>query len=187
MKQFFLLTLALTITLFSACGDDDNVNPIVFIGNPDGWMIQTVTSDFQARADAAIAAVTDQELIDAGLTRTEVTDIYNTRVADATQVEPCDQDDGLFFSADGATQLLRRFTFCPDGDLNVLDGFHARAYSLNGNATMITFRDVDGSNADVYTIEELSATSLGMSQTRTVTDTLLGTFMYDIDYELTAF
>lgn len=187
MKQFFLLSLALTISLFSACGDDDNLNPIIFIGAVDGWMIQTVTSDFQSQADAAIAAVTDQEFMDAGFTRAEVTELYNTRVANATQVEPCDQDDGLFFSADGATQLLRRFTFCPDGDLNVLDRFHARAYSLNANASMITFRDANGANADVYTVEELSATTLAMSQARTVTDTLIGTFMYDIDYEFSAF
>ncbi len=187
MKQFLLLSLALTIGLFSGCGDDDDVNPIVFIGAVDGWMIQSVTSDFQAQADAAIAGVSDADLMAASLTRAELTTTYNTRVADATQVEACDQDDGLFFSADGATQLLRRFEFCPDGDLNVLDRFHARGYSLTGDASSITFRDLVGGSPDVYDIEELSATKLRFSQTRMVTDTLVGTFMYDIAYDLTAF
>ncbi len=187
MKQFFLLALALTITLFSACGDDDDVNPIIFIGAVDGWMIQTVTSDFQAQADAAIANVTDEEFMTANLTRAEVTATFNTRVANVTQVEPCDQDDGLFFSADGATQLLRRFEFCPDGDLNVLDVFHARAYSLTANASSITFRDANGANADTYDVDELTATKLRFSKTRSVEDTLVGTFMYDVEYDLTAF
>lgn len=185
MKQFFLITLALTITLFSACGDDDDVNPIIFIGNPDGWTIQTVTSDFQAQADAAIANVTDEAFMTAGRTRAEVTVIYNDLVADVVNVDPCDQDDGLFFSADGATQLLRRFEFCPGGDLNVLDVFHARAYTFNANATSLTFRDANGSNADVYDVDELSAANLRFSKTRSVVDTLVGTFMYDIEYSLT--
>ena len=186
MKQFFLITLALTITLFSACADDDDTNPIIFIGNPDGWMIQSVDSDFQAKADAAIANLTDEELMAASRTRAEVTATYNDRVANVTNVDPCDQDDGLFFSADGATQLLRRFEFCPDGDLNVLDVFHARAYALNAGATSITFRDANGANADVYDVNELSAASLRLSKTRSVADTLVGTFMYDIQYNLTA-
>ena len=188
MKQFFLLTLALTITLFAGCGnDDDDVNPIVFIGTIDGWMIEAVTSNYQAQADAAIASVTEEDLAAAGLTRAEVTSIFNTRIADATQVEPCDQDDGLFFSPEGATQLLRRFEFCPDGDLNVLDVFHARAYSLTGDASQITFRALNGSNADVYNIDELSVAKFRFGKTRTVSDTLVGTFMYDIEYDLTAF
>lgn len=187
MKQFFLFALVLTITLFSSCGDDDDVNPIIFIGAVEGWMIQTVTSDFEAQADAAIATVTDEELMAASLTRAEVTAIFDTLIANVTQVEPCDQDDGLFFSVEGATQLLRRFTFCPNGDLNVLDRFHARAYSLTADASSITFRDANGANADVYQVEELTETKLRFSQTRTVTDTLIGTFMYDIEYDFTGF
>jgi hypothetical protein len=186
MKQFFFITLALTITLFSACNDDDDVNPIIFIGNPDGWMIQTVTSNFQAQADAAIASVTDEALMTAGLTRAEVTTIYNERVANVVNVDPCDQDDGLFFSADGATQLLRRFTFCPDGDLNVLDVFHAKSYTLNANATSLTFRDANGANGDLYDVGELSAANLRFGRTRSVSDTLVGTFMYNIEYSLSA-
>ena len=187
MKQFFLSLMALTILTFSACGDDDDVNPIIFIGAVDGWMIESVTSDFQARADAAVAAVTDEALAAAGRTRAEVTEDFNQRVADATQVEDCDQDDGLFFSADGATQLLRRFTVCPDGDLNVLDRFHARAYALTADAASLTFRDASGSNPDTYAVEELTATKLRISQVRTLEDSLVGTFMYDIEYDFTAF
>lgn len=186
MKQFFLLTLALAITLFSACGDDDDVNPVVFIGNPNGWTIQSIESNFQAQADAAIADLTDEELMAANRTRAEVTAIFNDRVADVTEVDPCDQDDGLFFSGQGATQLLRRFTPCPDGDLNVLDVFHAKAYGLNAGATSITFRDVNGSNPDTYDVDELTATNFSLSKTRTVSDTLVGSFMYDIQYNLTS-
>jgi hypothetical protein len=186
MKQFFLLTLALSVTLFAGCVEDD-VNPIVFIGAADGWMIESVTSNYQAQADAAIASVTDETFAAADTTRAEVTAIYNTRVANATQVEPCDQDDGLFFSPQGATQLLRRFDICQNGDLNVLDVFHARAYSLTGDASTITFRDVTGANSDAYNVDELTATKLRFSKTRTVEDTLIGTFMYDIAYDLTAF
>lgn len=187
MKQFFLLILALTVLFFSGCGDDEDLNPIIFISPIDGWQIQTVTSDFQAQADAAIAAVTEEELMVANLTRAEVTAIFDERVANTTQVEACDQDDGLFFSPEGATQLLRRFEFCPDGDLNVLDIFHARAYSLTASASSITFRNVDGTNADTYDVDELAQTKLRFSQTRTVSDTLVGTFMYDIEYDFTGF
>ncbi|MCX8210669.1 MAG: hypothetical protein OTI34_06470 [Lewinella sp.] len=186
MKQFFFIILTLTITFFSACADDDDVNPIVFIGNFDGWTIQSVDSDFQAKADAAIANLTDEELMAAGRTRAEVTATYNDRVANVTNVDPCDQDDGLFFSTEGATQLLRRFTLCPDGDLNVLDVFHARAYSLNAGVTSIIFRDANGANADAYDVDELSAANFSLSKTRSVSDALVGTFMYDIQYNLMA-
>ncbi|TXF91647.1 hypothetical protein FUA23_00245 [Neolewinella aurantiaca] len=186
MKQFLLFSLALTITLFSACGDDDDVSPLVFIGNPDGWMIETIESDYQAQADAAIAGVTDEEFAAAGRTRAGVAAEYDSLVAIVTLVEPCDQDDGLFFSVEGATQLLRRFEICENGDLNVLDVFHARAYALNASATTITFRDVTGANPVVYDVDELSENNLSFSGTRMVSDTIVGDFSYDIQYNLIA-
>lgn len=190
MKNFPSLLLLSGITFatlsFSTCGSDDDVNPISFIGRDFGWAIESVTSDFQERADAAIAALTDEEIAAAGRTRAEITETFNTIVDRETNVDDCDRDDGLFFVDNGEIRVLKGDVMCPEaGDPSVLDPFNNLNYVTNADATMMMVRFPGGALQSTYTIVELRDGLLELEQRRTVTDTLVGSVAYDISYRLT--
>ena len=190
MKRFPFLLISFSLLLaalsFSACGGDDDVNPITFIGRPFGWAIVSVTSDFQQQTDAAIAALTDEEIAAAGRTRAEITEAYNTIIARQTNVDDCDLDDGLFFVDNGEVRVLKGDVICPEaGDPSVLGTFDGNNYITNADATEMTIRFPGGMVQSIYTISVLTDGMMELEQRRVVSDTLVGDVRYDISYRLT--
>lgn len=184
MKQSYLLLL-LTVLLIAACGNDDSINPISFIGNDNGWVIESVTSDYQVQADAAIAALTEEALMMAGRTRAEVQAQFDASIATQTNVEDCDRDDLLFFVDNGEMRVIKGNVICAEpGDPTVLAIFNQNNYSTNADATRMTIRRSDGSTVGVYDITELTADIMQLDQRRTVTDTLVGPVEYDFQFRL---
>lgn len=190
MKRFPSLLISFSLLLavlsFSTCGDDEGVSPISFIGRPFGWTIQSVTSDFQQQADAAIAALTDEEISAAGRTRAEITEEYNFTISQQTSVDDCDLDDGLFFADNGEMRVLQGDVRCPEsGDPSVVGVFNNFNYITNADATEMTIRFPGGSFQSTYTITELTNEIMELEQSRVISDTLVGDVVYDISYRLT--
>ncbi|MFK8162789.1 MAG: hypothetical protein AB8H12_10035 [Lewinella sp.] len=190
MKQsitfFFLFVLTLTTISFSSCGGDDDVNPIAFIGRDFGWAIESVNSNFQESADAAIAALSDEDIAAAGRTRAGITASFDTLIATQTNVEACDLDDALFFIENGAVQILKGDVMCPEtGDPSVFAPFNNTNYSTNFDASVMTFRRSDGSTQGVYDVVVLVEGMMQLDQRRVISDTLVGNVEYDISYRLT--
>lgn len=185
MKQFILFALIAAAFISTGCGSDDDFNPISFIGREAGWIIETINSDFQVQADAAIAALTDEQLSAAGRTRAELTASFNARVATQTQVEDCDRDDILFFLESGQMSILRGSVTCPEaGDPTVLAPFNNNTYTTNAAATRMTVRRLDGTIIHNYSITSLTPERMQLEERRTVADTLVGEVVYDISYGL---
>ncbi len=183
MKQFYFGFLVLLLS--AACGDDDDINPISFIGNDNGWIIESVVSDFQAQADAAIAALTEAQLMNAGRTRAEIQEQFDALIATQTGVEACDLDDILFFVENGEMRIIKGNVDCPEpGNPTVLAPFNQNNYTTNADATLMTVRRSDGLTLGVYTIVELTADVMQLDQRRSVTDTLVGVVAYDFSYRL---
>jgi hypothetical protein len=190
MKRFpfYLISFSLVLAVLSVstCGDDEGVSPISHIGRPFGWTIESVTSDFQQQADAAIAALTDEDIAAAGRTRAEITDDYNAIIAGQTNVDDCDLDDGLFFADIGEIRVLQGNVFCPEpGDPSVLGIFDNLNYITNADATEMTIRFPGGAFQSTYTIIELTNEIMELEQRRVISDTLVGNVEYDINYRLT--
>jgi hypothetical protein len=190
MKRFpsFLISLSLLLAAlsFSACGDDDNVSPITFIGRPFGWELAAVTSDFQQQADAAISALTDEEIAAAGRTRAEIVETFNTIIARETNFDDCDRDDNLVFVDNGEIRVLKGAVICPEpGDPSVMAPFDNNNYITNADATQMTVRFPGGAVQSIYTITVLLDGLMELEQRRTVADTLVGVVAYEISYRLT--
>lgn len=185
MKQFFLCSSIFALSLGFGCVSDDDFNPISFIGREAGWVIETINSDFQVQADAAIAALTDEQISAAGLTRAELTASYNARVASLTQVDDCDRDDVLFFLDDGQMRIIKGSITCMGaGDPTVLASFNNNVYSTDSGATRMTIRRPDGTIIHNYSINSLTPERMQLDERRTVADTLVGDIIYDLSYLL---
>jgi hypothetical protein len=189
MKQFpsLLITFSLLLAAlsFSTCGSDDDVSPITYIGRPTGWVIESVTSDFQQQADAAIAALTDEEIAAAGRTRAEIIEGFNTIIARETSFDDCDRDDGLFFVDNGEVRILQGDVICPGvGDPSVLAPFDNKNYITNAAGTEMTIRFPGGMVQSRYNMPVLMDGLMELEQQRTVSDTLVGDVRYDINYRL---
>lgn len=193
MKRFPSLLISFSLILaalsFSTCGNDDDVSPITYIGRAGGWTISTINSDFQQQADAAIAALSDEEIAAAGRTRAEITEAYNTTIARETNIDDCDLDDGLFFVDNGEVRVFQGDVFCPEpGDPTVLAPFDADYnYRTNADATEMTIRFPGGQVQSVYNITELLDGLIELEQRRILADTLVGDVRYDISYRLIGF
>jgi hypothetical protein len=189
MKRFPFLFITFSLLLaalsFSSCGDDDDVNPISFIGRPVGWSLESVTSNFQQQADAAIAAITDEEIAAAGRTRAEITETFNTIIARETNFDDCDRDDGLYFVDNGEVRVLQGDVICPEpGDPSVMASFDGNNYITNAAGTEMTIRFPGGTIQSRYNIPVLMDGLMELEQQRTVSDTLVGDVEYDINYRL---
>jgi hypothetical protein len=189
MKRFtsYLVSLSLILAVlsFSTSGDDDNVNPRTHLGRTFGWALTSVTSDFQQQAEAAIAALTDEEISAAGRTRAEITESFNTIIARETNFEDCDRDEALVFIDNGEIRVQKGDVLCPEpGDPSVIGSFNNKNYTTNADATEMTIRFPDGAFNSIYTITVLTDEIMELEQRRTVSDTLVGDVMYNISYRL---
>lgn len=185
MKQFLLYASMFVLLLGFGCGSDDDFNPVTFIGREDGWVVNAVNSDFQVQADAAIAALTDEQLSAAGLTRAELTATYDARVATQTEVMDCDRDDVLYFLGNGEMRIIKGSVTCPEtGDPTVLASFNNNNFTTDASATRIVVRRPNGGTIHTYAISILTVDQMQLDERRTITDTLVGEIVYDLSYVL---
>lgn len=187
MNRPFLLLTFLVLCLTVGCDDDDGLSPITNIGRVDGWRVHLIFSDFATQAEDAIANVSDAALAAADTTRSEISAAYAARVAQVTDVDDCDRDDVVIFSTDGATGVVQGGVTCPGtGDPTVLFPFRGLNFATDADATELRLRNAQGQTVSTYEIRTLTGDRFILGQRRTVVDTLLGDFTYDIEYQLIA-
>lgn len=183
MKQFYILSV-LVLFFASGCLEDPEISPISRIGRPQGWFVNAVVSNFDTQVAAAIASTDDASFSAADTTRAGVTAIYEARIAAITQVEACDRDDIIFFLQEGPIRIIQMLEQCPEaGDPTVLARFQDRTWSTDGTATILRIRN-GGVNQAVYEVLEITDQDFRIRDTREVVDTLIGTFTYDIEYQM---
>jgi hypothetical protein len=185
MKQFTLLLFGLFL-LSSGCGGDDD-NRLTLIGRADGWRVASVSSDLESLADAAIAALTEEQLSTDSRTRADIQQQYDLRIARETQVDDCDKDEILFFIENGQMRIIRGNVPCPEpGDPNVLVGFNDNFYQSDFDATQLVFRTSGGDQLATYEVLELTSSIFRLQTERTVIDSLVPTLVYQVAYTLEA-
>lgn len=184
MKRFTLF--ASLLVLFSlGCGEDSTINPISQIGRADGWKISAITSDMEQKVDAAIAALTDEQINADPRSREELEQEYEERISTTTIVDECDRDDVFFFVSNGTMRLILLGANCPaDGFSHPLFVFNDRTYSVNNDASEVTIRSSGGVFLDRFNVVEISENSFILEGPRSISDTIFTDLTYQIRYDL---
>lgn len=191
MKQLSLLAFLLVL-LVSACGDDDDDGDLLFdriarIGRADGWRLASVDSDFDARVNAAIDGLTDEQIAADTRTRDDLRQQYSPFIRAATTVDECDRDDILFFVQNGAMRIIGGDVECPvGGDPSPILRFNDRTYTTDGTASELTVRASSGELTGVYEIFDLTDEQFNFGTEVEVQDSIFTDLTYSIRYNLVA-
>ncbi|MEM6770859.1 MAG: hypothetical protein AAF597_09770 [Bacteroidota bacterium] len=186
MKRITLLA-ACFVFLSLGCGGDMEVNPIAQIGRADGWLLASITSDMETQVDAAIAALTDEQIDNDPRSRENIEAEYETAVRRTTVVDACDQDDLFFFFNTGVFRLISSGVACAAGsDANPLSEYQDLSYSVNSEATELTIRTNGGVFRDRFTFVEITPDRLVFEGPRVIRDSLFNDLTYQIRYDLIA-
>lgn len=187
MKQIAILSF-LILLLAAGCGSDDDdgfFNRIAQIGRLDGWIINEVISDYGAKVNDAIDALTDEEIAADPRSREELRMQYAALIRTATVVDDCDRDDVLFFLDNGLMRIILGDDACgTEGDPNPLARFHDRTYSVNIDATEMSVRANTGVFLGLYELDELNSGVFSFETEASVADSIFTNLTYNIRYEL---
>lgn len=187
MKSIVTLLAVGLLLLAASCDDDDPFNPLTTLSRFDGWFLVSVESDFAAQVDAAVAAVSDEDLLQLGQTRAELRAEFDDEIAAVTGVEDCELDNVIFFDQ-GVVAVIENGQPCPAGSgPDVLVDFNPRRYSSDLEVTRLTLNDDDGTFFTEYTVTTITPEAFSLQQDRTVTGNLvLPNFTYSITYNFRA-
>lgn len=188
MRQLFTLLVVTVIVLSTGCTDNTGeLGPITNIGRENGWIIGAASTTLEMEAAARIAALTDQEISDAGETRENLLQTYAAEAATEAGVDDCDQDDVLFFLENGAMRIIQGELQCPEpGDPTVLSPFNDNFFVTDFAGTSMVVRTEEGALVDEYTILTINGDQFVVTTSRELRlDNLVGAFNYSTTYEMT--
>lgn len=171
-----------------ACSDDDEAaTPLSNLGRFDGWQITTVESNLAEQISDAIYALPDSVIAQNDTTRVGLLAAQEDYINRLTGLEPCEQDDVLFFES-GVSAYGRTGEPCPaTGNTHILTPFHEKSYSSDLEVTRLTLTDPVSGGVSEYNVERISASELVLSQQRTTSNAgIIPAYTYNIRYRFTA-